>query len=203
MRRSDKELPLLCITPDRWAEDALKHPLQLLNDHAHLERKAASNALELLPRWPSANPPKKWVRVVTSVAKDEVQHLGIVTRILEKRDGKMSRVHKNAYAQALRDEVRLGEADRELVDRLLISALIEVRSAERFEILSRVSEDPELKKLYKSLWASEHGHYRIFLDLAYGVGSKDEVDLRWEQLLKAESRILRAQTPGPRMHSWV
>ena len=129
-------LPLLCKTPDEWGEHALRYPLALLNDHAHLERKAATNALDLLPRWPQVNPPHRWVATMTSIARDEVEHLGIVSRMLEKRGGKMSRHHDTPYAQALRKLVRLGQADKELIDRLMISALIEARSCERFEILA-------------------------------------------------------------------
>ena len=105
-------LPLVCKTPDSWAEQALKQPLALLNDHAHLERKAATNALDLLPRWPQVSPPHKWVATMTSIARDEVEHLGIVSRILEKRGGKMTKHHETPYAQALRRLVRLGLAAR-------------------------------------------------------------------------------------------
>jgi tRNA-(ms[2]io[6]A)-hydroxylase len=197
------DLPLLCKTSDDWAEQALKYPLALLNDHAHLERKAATNALDLLPRWPQVSPPHKWVAIMTSIAKDEVEHLGIVSRILEKRGGKMTKHHDTPYAQALRKLVRLGLADKELIDRLMISALIEARSCERFEILSRVCTDLELKKLYKALWASEHGHFRLFLDVAKRVRPAPEVEKRWQEMLEAESKIIQAQDGGSRMHSWV
>ena len=197
-------LPLLCKTPDEWGEHALRYPLALLNDHAHLERKAATNALDLLPRWPQVNPPHRWVATMTSIARDEVEHLGIVSRMLEKRGGKMSRHHDTPYAQALRKLVRLGQADKELIDRLMISALIEARSCERFEILSRVcSDDMELKKLYKALWASEHGHFKLFLNVAKRVRPAPEVDKRWQEMLEAESKIIQAQDGGSRMHSWA
>lgn len=203
MKLDIESLPLKVHTPRRWAEGVLSSPLLLLNDHAHLEKKAASNALDMLPRWPEVNPPRRWVNMMISIARDETAHLGTVTRILERRGGKMTRVHKNPYAQDLRGEVRLGTADKELLDRLLISSLIELRSCERFALLSMVSDDAELKKLYKSLWASEHGHYQVFLELAGGVRPKDEVEKRWEQMLTAEARIMKSQSEGPRMHSWI
>lgn len=203
MIRTLASLPLKVLTPKSWASSVLLQPLALLNDHAHLERKAASNALDLLPRWPEADPPKRWVNMMISVARDETSHLGIVSRILERRGGIMTKSHKNPYAQALREEVRFGTADKELLDRLLISSLIELRSCERFALLAEASEDEELRKLYKSLWSSEHGHYKAFLDLAYGVRPKPEADKRWEQMLAAEAKIIRSQSAGPRMHSWV
>lgn len=200
-KRSD--LPLDVLTPNNWGSIVLESPLLLLNDHAHLERKAATNALDLLPRWPDANPPKRWVQVMISIAKDETAHLGIVTRILERNSGKMTRSHKNQYAQDLRSLIRLGQGEKELVDRLIVSALIELRSCERFLILSQVCKEAELRKLYKSLWASEHGHYRVFLELARSVTNAGDVEGRWRYALKEEGKIISSQESGPRIHSWV
>ena len=67
------DLPLRIATPISWAALALEDPLALLNDHAHLERKAANNALELLLRWPEPNPPENWVKAMTAIAKDEIE----------------------------------------------------------------------------------------------------------------------------------
>ena len=201
------DLPLTWITPPSWAKQVLKHPLALLNDHAHLEKKAATNALELLNRWPEPQPPEKWVRAMTTIARDEVEHLAIVTRILARRDGRLTRTHRNTYAQSLRTLVRTGEGPLELMDRLMISALIEARSCERFCLLGNHCTDRELAKLYQSLHASEAGHYRIFIDLARGLpgaGSRttpQAIDSRWNAMLTAEAKIIRAQPPGPTMHS--
>ncbi len=77
-------------------------PLELLNDHAHLEKKAAANALELLNRWPEPRPPENWVAAMTAVARDEVEHLAVVTRLLAARlAGKLTKSHSNPYANAL------------------------------------------------------------------------------------------------------
>lgn len=175
----------------------------LLNDHAWLEKKAASNALELLNRWPEPNPPENWVSAMTAIARDEVEHLAVVVRLLARRGGRLTRSHVNRYAADLRDLVRRGEGPDELLDRLLISALIEARSCERFELLSRCCDDEELAKLYRGLWASEAGHYRVFLDLARQLPSRPKIDARWKEMLSAEARIIRAQPPGPSMHSGV
>ncbi|MEW6278751.1 MAG: tRNA-(ms[2]io[6]A)-hydroxylase [Candidatus Eremiobacterota bacterium] len=197
------DLPLLYRTPAAWAEAVLARPLALLNDHAHLERKAANNALSLLHQWPDSNPPEDWVAVLTSVAKDEAEHLMIVTRLLERRGGKLTRSHKNPYASALRGQVRSGQGNRELADRLMVSALIEARSCERFHLLAQQTGDAELEKLYRSLWASEHGHYRVFLRLARDVLPPRQVNARWKEMLQAEADIIRQQPPGPGMHSGV
>lgn len=197
------ELPLRRRTPDRWAGIALADPLALLNDHAHLEKKAATNALELLHRWPEPNPPENWVRAMTAIARDEVEHLALVTRLLARRGGRLTKQHRNPYAAALRDLVRWGRGAEELVDRLLTSALIELRSCERFEILGRTCPDAELAAIYRDLWESERTHYLIFLDLARRVPLAETVDARWSEMLEAEAKIIEAQEAGPRLHGWV
>jgi len=201
--RTESELPLRSTTPVHWARSVLRHPLALLSDHAYLERKAATNALQLLNRWPDPNPPENWVVAMTSIATDEVAHLNTVIRLLLRRGGRLARQHHNGYASGLRDLVRLGCGPDELVDRLLISALIEARSCERFRLLGENADDPELVQLYGELYASEAGHYRVFVSLARQVAPADAAEGRWRELLDAEAHILGAQPPGPTMHSGV
>ena len=180
----------------------LGRPLELLNDHAHLEKKAAANALELLNRWPEPRPPENWVAAMTAVARDEVEHLAVVCRILARRGGRLTKSHANPYASELHKLVRKGLGPGELVDRLMISALIEARSCERFKLLAEACEsDAELRKLYQGLWASEHGHYRTFIQLAEEIQPADAVAKQWEEMLEAEAGIIRGQVQGPRMHS--
>ena len=199
------ELPLLVTTPDEWGAHALANPEALLNDHAHLEKKAAQNALELLHRWPEPCPPENWVVAMTAVARDEVEHLALVVRLLSRRGGTLTKAHRNDYARALRGVIRPG-GDAETIDRLMVSALIEARSCERFEILSRTCPDESLAKVYRGLWASEKGHYLSFIDLARQVAARSEaepeVEARWTEMLESEARIIVEQRPGPRMHSW-
>ena len=195
------ELPLQYRTPSSWARQVLEHPLELLNDHAHLERKAAANALELVNRYPLPSPPEGWVAAMTAIARDEVEHLAVVCRILARRGARLTRQHSNPYASELRALVRKGHGPAELVDRLIVSALIEVRSCERFKLLGDACKDAKLAKLYRGLWASEHGHYRTFLQLAQQIQPREEVDRRWEQMLDAEAKIIAHQPPGARMHS--
>ena len=208
----DADLPLRYATPVAWAAGVLADPLALLNDHAHLEKKAAANALELLNRWPEPNPPENWVAAMTAVARDEVEHLAVVSRLLARRGGRLTRQHANPYASALHKLVRRGRGPEELVDRLMISALIEARSCERFKLLGdavaddasgdgTAGGDAELRKLYRGLWASEHGHYRTFIQLAEQILPAAQVGERWGQMLDAEADLIEHQPPGPRMHS--
>jgi tRNA-(ms[2]io[6]A)-hydroxylase len=201
----ETELPLRYETPLQWAESVLGEPLALLNDHAHLEKKAAANALELLNRWPEPSPPVDWVASMTAIARDEVEHLAVVCRLLARRGGRLTKQHTNPYAAGLRVLVRQGQGRDELVDRLMVSALIEARSCERFALLARACDsevgDRELLKLYRGLWASEHGHYLTFLQLAEEIQPADVVRGRWDEMLDGEAELIRRQPPGPRMHS--
>ena len=201
----EAELPLRYETPTAWADGVLSRPLELLNDHAHLEKKAATNALELLNRWPEPNPPENWVAAMTAVAKDEVEHLSTVSRLLARRGGRLTRQHGNPYAADLHRLVRRGQGPNELIDRLMISALVEARSCERFKLLGdrlrALGADEELSKLYRGLWASEHGHYLTFIQLAEQIQRDDVVRERWGEMLDREAEIIARQAAGPRMHS--
>lgn len=175
-------------------------PVPLLIDHAFLEKKAALNAMELLTRWPNEWV-EGWVETMTSVARDEAAHLAQVTKLLIKRGGRMERGHSNPYAKSLRLLVRKG-GNVEILDRLLVSALIEARSCERFVVLAEAAaEDPELAKFYRALCASELGHYKVFLRLATKIAGRKEADEQWRKMLEAEASILASQAAGPRIHS--
>ena len=195
-------LPLHSRTPLDWGRAVLRDPIALLIDHAFLERKATNNALEMMTRWPGNWMPG-WVETMTSVARDEAAHLAQVTRLLARRGGRMERLHKNPYANALRQLVRKGD-NGEVLDRLFVSALIEARSCERFAVLAEAAaDDEELAKFYKALYSSELGHYKVFLKLATKIAGRRDADARWKEMLEAEARILAAQEPGPRIHSGV
>jgi tRNA-(ms[2]io[6]A)-hydroxylase len=194
-------LPLHSRTPPEWGRAVLADPIALLIDHAFLEKKAAANAMELLTRWPNDGV-EGWVETMTSVARDETAHLAQVTRILLNRGGKLDRIHKNPYANSLRLLVRKGDP-AEILDRLLISALIEVRSCERFAVLATESAtgDMELAAFYRGLFLSEFGHYKVFLALARKIAKPAAMEARWQEMLAAEARILAEQPAGPRIHS--
>ncbi|HEY3740732.1 MAG TPA: tRNA isopentenyl-2-thiomethyl-A-37 hydroxylase MiaE [Bryobacteraceae bacterium] len=205
MHRADT-LPLTLRTPASWGPLALADPNALLADHAILEKKAAYSAMEMLTRWPGDFVPG-WVEVMTTVARDEAAHLLQVTRILARRGGRLSRSHSNPYAAALRQLVRNGSGG-EVIDRLFVSSLIEARSCERFAILAEAAAaagERELESFYQTLFTSELGHYKVFLNLARTIGKKDPeaVEIRWAEMLEAEAGILQAQKPGPRIHSWM
>jgi tRNA-(ms[2]io[6]A)-hydroxylase len=168
-------------------------------DHAFLEKKAAANAMELMTRFPDDS---IWITAMTAVARDEAAHLARVTRLLVRRGGRLMREHKNPYASELRLLVRKG-LKGEILDRLLVSALIEARSCERFSVLAEASSDCELAKLYGGLFRSEHGHFRVFLRLGARIVAEADVQKRWSELVAAEADVLARQPLGPRIHSGV
>jgi tRNA-(ms[2]io[6]A)-hydroxylase len=202
-RSAREELPLLSRTPEGWAAMVLRDPLALLCDHAYLEKKAAANALDLLNRWPEPSCAEEWPQTLAAIASDEAAHLSGVVRLLTDRGGRLERAHRNDYARDLRRHVRKGRGPEELLDRLLVSALIELRSCERFEVLAHhcKDRDPVLARFYQRLWSSEFGHYRVFLRLAEQVVPTHEVEARWREMLQIEAETIAAQPPGPRMHS--
>lgn len=206
------ETPLRWPTPVAWVEVALTDLPVFLNDHAHLERKAASNALELLGRWPwpvdvhggseRAADADRWSRVLASIARDEVRHLAQVLPLLVKHGGQFERCHANPYAAGLRGLVRKGQGHRELIDRLLVSALIEARSGERFELLAAHAPDASLRRFYGSLVASERGHYHAFIELAALIEPESAgIEARWAELLDAEALLVSGLPAGSTMHS--
>jgi tRNA-(ms[2]io[6]A)-hydroxylase len=184
-------------TPSAWTDTALADERALLADHAHLERAAAANALSLVRRWPEGAEPERWVSRLTGIARDEVEHLSLVSRTLAERGGRLPREHRNPYAAGLRQYVALGTPD-ELADRLHVAALIELRSWERFRLLGASGHD--LASLYAGLEASEAGHHRVFVQLARQAGGSPE---RWAWWREREAEVARAQAPGPRIHAGV
>jgi tRNA-(ms[2]io[6]A)-hydroxylase len=194
-------LPLISLTPPAWAKAVLQNVNTLLSDQVYLEKKAANNALEFLNLWPGPQAPAHWLASVASVARDETIHMQAVLKLLEKRGGVLERAHKNPYAYDLRKLIRKGQGKDDLTDRLIVSALVEARSCERFIRLSEESKDAELAKFYRSLVASENGHYKMFLDMAKKVAPAKEVNARWLTLLEEESKIIENQPFDFKIHS--
>src|SRR5436190_1033587 len=194
-------LPLVDKTPLRWGRSVLEDPIALLIDHAFLEKKAAMNAMELMTRWPTEWF-EGWVETMTRIARDEASHLAQVANLLIRRGGKLARAHKSEYANQLRTLVRKGDS-REIIDRLLVSALIEARSCERFAVLATVARDEELSAFYKALFNSEFGHYKTFLRTATKINNAKPVNERWKELLEAESVVIGRQPVTCGIHSGV
>jgi tRNA-(ms[2]io[6]A)-hydroxylase len=177
-------MELLWETPRAWVELALQRFDEVLVDHAHCEKKAAASALSLLAAFPSE---PGLARAMARLAREEAGHLSQVLALLEKRRLRLGRDPGDPYAQGLQKMVRQPARER-LLDRLLVSAVIEARSEERLRMLGAHLPDPELRRLYLRLAGAEKGHGELFLRLASRCEGFAE---RLLQIRRAEASLLR------------
>jgi tRNA-(ms[2]io[6]A)-hydroxylase len=187
---------LTTATDDAWATLALADLPRLLADHAHCELKAASNAISLVPRlvdYPDVT------RVLSELAREELTHYERVLELLQRRGLCLGAPAEDRYAVDLLKAVRaLPKVDAipAAVDRLVVAALIEARSCERFKLLIEALEasgaDGEALALYKELFPSEARHYVTFVDLAVTClgGDRSLVEARIAALAAHEGRIV-------------
>lgn len=186
-------------TDPRWADLAMYSLQDILTDHAYCEQKAASNCISLIQRYPQY---KKLVEELAPIVTEEWGHFRMVLSELNKRKLELGGQRKDEYVNALNDRIQKGgHPEDRFLDRLLVFALIEARSCERFRILSEQLEDPYLKEFYRKFMISEAGHYRLFLDLAREYMPEEKVIKRWKEWLAMEKEILDSiPLRGDRMH---
>jgi tRNA 2-(methylsulfanyl)-N6-isopentenyladenosine37 hydroxylase len=189
---------LLCPTPRAWVTWALENPQILLVDHANCEKKAAATAINLMYRYVESH---KLLSKLSRLAREELRHFEQVIAIMKSRGVHYPQLSASRYAAALRQQVRTHEPAR-LVDTLLIGAIIEARSCERFAVLAP-ELDKELGQFYRSLLKSEARHFSDYLKLAVDVGSNGEVEARLPVLLEFERGLIEAPDAEFRFHSGV
>ena len=189
------ELP----TDPRWVNIAEMNIREILVDHAYCEQKAASNAISLIIKYPER---KLLVEMLTPLVAEEWSHFARVLDELHKRGLTLGPNRKDEYVEKLQKILRRGGGkDEQLVEKLLLSALIEARSCERFRLLWKEITDPGLREFYHELMISEAGHYKSFLSLAKEYMDPDLVLHRWREFLSEESEIVRTlEVRGDRMH---
>jgi len=190
-------LSLASATPPEWAARVLTDLDAVLNDHAHLEKKAAGNAVGLIFRYPQhaflAAP-------LSRLAREELVHFEQVLERLAERGLALRPLKASPYMGKLRAATRTAEPQR-LLDSLLCSALIEARSCERFKVLSEHADDGSLRDFYKGLLASEARHHGAFLTLASQVAPEAEVRARLDALAQHEAQVLAECPAMPRLHA--
>ncbi len=186
-------------TDPRWANLAEKSLEDILTDHAYCEQKAATSCISLIQQFPDK---EEMVKELAPIVTEEWGHFRLVLAELEKRGLKLGRQRKDEYVnELLKFQQRGGSREGRLVDRLLMCALIEARSCERFRLLSlNISEDV-LKEFYHKFMVAEAGHYRLFIDLAKLYGEEEKVNARWQAYLDYEAEIMnKLELRGDRMH---
>lgn len=187
---------LPCRTPDGWIVAALADPVTMLIDHANCEKKAAATALSLMHRYTDNF---QLLNKMSRLAREELRHFEQVLSIMAKRGIRYDAISASRYASALRDEVRKRDPGK-LVDTLLVGALIEARSCERFAALAP-HLDSELAHFYRSLLKSESRHFADYLTLAKTVAPEAEVVARLAVLKLREQTLVQGVDGEFRFHS--
>jgi tRNA-(ms[2]io[6]A)-hydroxylase len=187
---------LPCKTPDLWVENALANPELLLIDHANCEKKAASTALNLIYRYVYNF---DLLNKMSRLAREELRHFEQVIAIMKRRNIEYKQISASRYAVKLREAVRPNDPDK-LVDILIVGALIEARSCERFAKIAPYLDD-ELQSFYLSLLKSEGRHFKDYLTLADKVASAKEVKTRLAVFLKIEKQLVESLDTEFRFHS--
>ncbi len=186
-------------TDPRWVNLAEIDLGEILTDHAYCEQKAATSCITLIQAYPER---EKLVEELAPIVTEEWGHFRMVLAELKKRDLSLGRQRKDEYVNRLLEFQRKGiSRDEALMERLLICALIEARSCERFRLLSLHIADEALRGWYHKFMVAEAGHYRLFLDLAELYFGKEKVRARWLEYLQHEASIMQTLAPrGDRMH---
>lgn len=186
-------------TDPRWTNIAEKSLDEILIDHAYCEQKAASSCISLIVQYPEKS---QLVELMTGVVAEEWGHFERVLDEMKKRGIALGKMRKDEYVMAINGILKKGGSrDQQLVEKLLLNALIEARSCERFKLLWKNIEDTELQKFYYELMVSEASHYANFIDLAKTYMGEEYVNSRWKEFLAAEAEIIQnLEVRGDRMH---
>ena len=176
-------------TDPRWVNIAEKNIEEILTDHAFCEQKAASTAISLIITYPEHS---DLVTEMSALVREEMSHFEMVHKRILERGFILGRDRKDEYvARVVKFFPHSGDRKLRLVHRLLIAALIEARSCERFKVLSENLEDQELASFYAKLMISEANHYTMFLRFARKYGERTYVDKKWDELLTFEAEVMQ------------
>ncbi|CAI8840664.1 tRNA 2-(methylsulfanyl)-N(6)-isopentenyladenosine(37) hydroxylase [Pseudomonas marginalis] len=187
-----------CRTPDAWVEAALRQQDVMLIDHKNCEFKAASTALSMIAKYGAYS---DLVIMMSRLAREELVHHEQVLRLMKKRKIEWRPLSASRYASGLRAVVRSHEPVK-LVDTLVVGAIIEARSCERFEALVP-HLDEELGRFYYGLLKSEARHFQGYLKLAYQYGDAADVDRVIEKVRDVEQNLIQSADTEFRFHSGV
>ena len=189
---------LPCRTPETWIEVAVSALPTLMIDHANCEKKAAATALSLMHRYTDNT---ALLNKMSRLAREELRHFEQVLKLMTRRGIAYEPVSASRYAQSLRDGMRKKEPDK-LIDTLIVGALIEARSCERFAALAP-HVDTELSDFYASLLKSESRHFADYINLAKTVGSSATVEERLKHFCAQERTLIESVDTEVRFHSGV
>jgi tRNA-(ms[2]io[6]A)-hydroxylase len=190
-------LNLASDTPAEWLDGALAHLDEILVDHAHCEKKAAGAAMKLLFAYPHHH---FMLVPLAELAREELEHFQVVLGLLDELGIPYRAQTPSPYGGRLHALVRRDEPQR-AIDVLLVAALIEARSCERFKLLAKAAPDARVAGLFERLLASEARHHGIYVELARALAPVAEVDARMAELALAEADILTEPARFHRLHT--
>lgn len=190
-------LHLASETDKNWLPRAAGQLDEILLDHAHCEKKAAGAAMKLLFSYPHH---RFLQEPIAELAREELEHFQLILAELDTRGIRYETIKPSPYGMALHKLVRRNEPDR-LLDILLISALIEARSCERFQILAEGVSDPVLAELYSGLLACEARHHGVYVDLADQLVGRSVQEARLAELAEQEAEIIARDCEWVRLHA--
>lgn len=191
-------LTLHCSTPEQWVAIANDHLPELMSDHANCERKAAVMALSLMKHFSRDT---STLSRLSKIAREELVHYEQVLRLMRQMKIQYRPVSASVYARELGKSVRL-QSDERLVDQLIICAIIESRSCERFSLLAPILPK-QIGDYYQRLYQAEKRHAIIYLTLARTMTSETSIRTRLQQLLIIEARLIQQPEVQYRFHSGV
>lgn len=176
-------------TDPYWVNIVERNIDEILTDHAYCEQKAATNAINLVIRFPEY---PELVTAMIDLAREELLHFEMVHEHIKKRGAVLGHERRDDYVWELSKFVRKGYAKHiSLIDQLLFAALVEARSCERFKVLSENIADQSLRSFYRELMISEANHYSLFINFARQYAQGEDVDLRWKQFLEYEAEVIQ------------
>jgi len=194
-RATDRTI-LAAATPREWVDAAVADLPTLLVDHANCEKKAASTAMALIFAYPED---RSLAVALSRLAREELKHFEQVERLMKKLDVQYVRMKPGRYASELRKLVRTHEPKRKL-DLMIVHALIEARSCERFRLLSK-HLPTEVRELYASLERSEARHFELYLDFAQREFDAEEIEARLALISAREAELATSPDTELRFHS--
>ncbi|HMQ45834.1 MAG TPA: tRNA-(ms[2]io[6]A)-hydroxylase [Saprospiraceae bacterium] len=197
--QSVQMLGLKLPTDPRWVNLAEKDLGEILTDHAYCEQKAATACISLIQGYPDK---EDLVKELAPIVTEEWGHFRMVMKELEKRNLSLGFQRKDEYVNRLLEfQKKGGSREERLLERLLICALIEARSCERFRLLSLHINEPNLRQWYHNFMVAEAGHYVLFIELAKRYCDEAMVKQRWQEYLEYEAEVMKElELRGDRMH---
>ncbi len=199
IERGKRVLGIDLATDPRWVNLAELELEEILSDHAYCEQKATTSCISLIQRYPERT---ELVQELMPIVTEEWGHFRLVVAEMTKRGMSLGRQRKDQYVNRLRDFMKkANNREEKLLHELMICAMIEARSCERFRLLSLHISEEELQTFYHRFMVSEAGHYKLFLKLAKLYFTDEVAIAKWQEMLQFEAELLTdMEIRGDRMH---